>query len=255
MPTCCVAAGGNIGDVAATFRQVWQILEQTPGIDRVIASRPYQTIPVGENAGDVFLNGAYRFESTLPATVILNHLRTIEEQFGRSRSLAWGPRTIDLDLVIYGEDVIQLPQLSVPHPAAWYRRFVLDPMAEIAGELVHPVHRVTFRRLQERLLELPLKVALGPLAEESEDKLSDLRWQLQQEFPQVQLMELSEASTADLILAGRVDVLETLGARLIGTTSTRLVDTAQRPVRTLAEVRHVLLSATDSPQPLEPVCE
>jgi 2-amino-4-hydroxy-6-hydroxymethyldihydropteridine diphosphokinase len=252
MPTCCVAAGGNIGDVAATFREAWRMLSATPGIVELTASRPYRTIPVGENAGDVFLNAACRFETQVPAIEILARLRAIEEHFGRTRGVAWGPRTIDLDLILYGEQVIRLPQLSVPHPAAWYRRFVLDPLVEIAGELIHPVQRVSLQRLHARLLERPLKVALGPIEEEASDNAtSPVRSQLQTEFPEIQLLTLDAAADADLVVTGTLGAYDLREGGWQRTWATRLVDSSERPARNLSEIRHILLSATDNPQPVD----
>ena len=93
---------------------------------------------------------------------------------------AWGPRTLDLDLILYGDQVIDTPELHVPHPACWYRRFVLDPLVEIAADTIHPVKQASFGELRSRLLPRPLTVAFTGGTPEQR---AELARRLRDEFP------------------------------------------------------------------------
>jgi 2-amino-4-hydroxy-6-hydroxymethyldihydropteridine diphosphokinase len=107
------------------------------------------------------LNAAAELETSLAPLKLLDKLQAVEGDLGRTRSRHWGPRTLDLDLVFWESQIINLPRLVVPHPAAWYRRFVLDPLAEVAPRLVHPVKLVDICTLRERLLARPLRVSFA----------------------------------------------------------------------------------------------
>lgn len=162
MTRCLIALGGNVGDVPATFAAA---LRRLAGPDLRVAavSRLFETPPMGVNAGGTFLNAAAAIETALDAASLLDRLLAAEDAFGRVRTVRWGPRAIDLDLILYGHAVIDTPRLRVPHPAAWYRRFVLDPLCDIAGDVVHPEAGVTFAALRERLTIRPLPIAVdGP---------------------------------------------------------------------------------------------
>lgn len=161
MPRCHISLGGNTGAVAETFDQALQRLRSVPGCRVVAVSGNFETAPVGEFAGAPFLNAAAEIETSLPALALLDVLQALEQALGRVRTVRWGPRTIDLDLLYYGDEIIASPRLMVPHPAAWYRRFVLDPLVEIAPDRIHPIKRVSMRSLRERLLARPLPVALA----------------------------------------------------------------------------------------------
>lgn len=158
---CFIALGGNLGPVRKTLDGAIELLRDTPGISVVRVSSYVSTQPVGDHAGGEFLNAVAELTTDLLPEELLDALQRIETQLGRTRELHWGPRTLDLDVVFHGNRQIDTPRLRVPHPACWYRRFVLDPLVEIAPEFVHPVKRRTLRTLRERLLERPLKVALA----------------------------------------------------------------------------------------------
>jgi 2-amino-4-hydroxy-6-hydroxymethyldihydropteridine diphosphokinase len=177
-----IALGGNLGPVAATFREALNRLSNS-GIPVVAVSSFHDTTPVGEHAGATYLNAAAQIESTLSPLELLDQLQAIERALGRTRSLHWGPRTLDLDLLFFDELILDSPRLTIPHPAAWYRRFVLDPLVEIAPDFVHPVKQATIRQLREQLLPRPLSVELAGLPPESE---AILKRSLLPEFPQVQ---------------------------------------------------------------------
>lgn len=181
MTLSTIALGGNLGSVATTFNAALSRLESKETTVRAVSSF-HATAPVGAQAGTAFLNAAASIETSLSPLKLLDQLQAIETALGRTRELRWGPRTLDLDLLFYANDVIENPRLIVPHPAAWYRRFVLDPLVEIIPEFVHPVKGVTIRNLRERLLTRPLPVALTGLSTDAERDVAD---QLHEEFPQV----------------------------------------------------------------------
>jgi len=155
-----IALGGNLGEVAKTFQHALDELETRPEIRIGTISDNHATPAVGEQAGGGFLNAAAELWVSLEPHALLRVLQSVETQLGRVRTRRWAPRTIDLDLIFYGDRIIDTPDLQVPHPACWYRRFVLDPLAEIAGGVVHPTKHVTVRELRRRLLERPLPVGL-----------------------------------------------------------------------------------------------
>lgn len=171
MPRCHISLGGNSGPVAATFDQALTRLQSTRDSRVVAVSRYHETAPVGDEAGPRFLNAAAELETALAPLELLDELQTVERELGRSRSIHWGPRTLDLDLLYYESQIINLPRLIVPHPAAWYRRFVLDPLVEIAPRFVHPVKQVEVAALRDRLLARPLRVALAGSSSESKTDL------------------------------------------------------------------------------------
>src|SRR5262249_28350359 len=113
-------------------------------------------------------------------------LQSIELGLGRKRAIRWGPRPIDLDLLFYGTEVINSPRLVVPHPAAWYRRFVLDPLVEIAPGHLHPERQADIQRLRARLLVRPLVAAVAGGLPEERNALSR---RLSAEFPNVRFMD------------------------------------------------------------------
>jgi len=178
MTLCTIALGGNLGPVEKTFGAALERLESDDSTVTAVSSF-HATAPVGAQAGATYLNAAAQVETSLPPLDFLTRLQSIESALGRTRELRWGPRTIDLDLLFYANEVFEIPRLIVPHPAAWYRRFVLDPLVEICPEFEHPVKRVTLRALRDRLLQRPLPVALSAL---ERDKAGELAHVLADEF-------------------------------------------------------------------------
>ncbi len=161
MPACFIALGGNVGDVESAFAAALAQLGEVPGIRVVRVSRSYHTRPVGAAAGGDFSNSAAAIETEREPLDLLGVLKDLERRAGRTAGPAWGPRPLDLDLIFYDQQVIDRDDLHVPHPACWYRRFVLDPLASIAPDVVHPVKHLTVEALRRRLLERPLRVALA----------------------------------------------------------------------------------------------
>jgi len=139
MTTCLVALGANCGNRAEFLRRAVDLLRGHEKIDDIRVSRWHETRPVGApDASGEFLNGCMRLETGLPSGELLDLLQRIEDDLGRRRDVRWGARTIDLDLLLYGDAVIDSPRLCVPHPWMAIRRFVLESAAEVGAEMIHP---------------------------------------------------------------------------------------------------------------------
>jgi dihydroneopterin aldolase/2-amino-4-hydroxy-6-hydroxymethyldihydropteridine diphosphokinase len=113
----------------------------------------YLTEPVGLDDPEWFINGVVLLETPLGPESLMEHLLDIETALGRKRSVKWGPRIIDLDLLSYDQVVMADPLLTLPHPFLEKRRFVLEPLTEIAPDYIHPVLKKTFARLRDELAE------------------------------------------------------------------------------------------------------
>jgi 2-amino-4-hydroxy-6-hydroxymethyldihydropteridine diphosphokinase len=150
----CVAYigfGSNIGDRLKHIQNAIHALSKTEGITLQEISSVYKTDPVGYETQEPFLNGVAAIQTNLSPLSLLRTLKDIEIAVGRQHRIRWGPREIDLDLLIYGDLRLQTEKLVVPHPAMHLRRFVLAPLAEIAPDLVHPVFQETIETLLEHL--------------------------------------------------------------------------------------------------------
>lgn len=139
-----------MGDRENTLNQALATLNQTEGIRVICHSRWLETKPVGPEQPD-YLNGCAIIETTLAPQQLLDALLAIEKQFGRVRKERWGARTLDLDIIFYGELVLDTPQLQIPHPRMRERSFVLLPLAEIAPNWRDPVTKITVGELLARL--------------------------------------------------------------------------------------------------------
>ena len=135
-----IALGANLGDREATIRAALAELDATPGVEVAAVSTLIETDPVGYLDQPRFLNGAAALETTLSARALLELLLAVEARFGRSREgvPAQGPRTLDLDLLLYGSAEIDEPGLRIPHPRLHERRFVLEPVSELDPSLEVP---------------------------------------------------------------------------------------------------------------------
>ena len=139
MTRAFVGLGANLGDRERTLHDAVDALGSEEGIEIVAVSTLRETEPVGVGEQPLFLNGAVELETTRTARELLDRLLEVEQRFGRVRVPGeHGPRTLDLDLLLYGDGVLDEPGLAVPHPRLHERRFVLEPLAELAPELVVP---------------------------------------------------------------------------------------------------------------------
>jgi len=147
-----IGLGSNLGDRQAVIQAAIDLLRSAEGVQAVRLSGLYKTDPVGGPPGQGrYLNAAARVETTLDPPALLDLLLTTEHTLGRRRSERWGPRTIDLDLLLFDRQTLHGPTLTIPHPRMHERRFVLEPLAEIAPEAVHPTLQKTVRRLLDEL--------------------------------------------------------------------------------------------------------
>jgi 2-amino-4-hydroxy-6-hydroxymethyldihydropteridine diphosphokinase len=133
MTRAYVGVGANLGDREATIRAA---IDALPGIVGVSELR--ETDPVGIVDQPAFLNGALALETELGPRALLNALLAVERDLGRERREPWGPRTIDLDLLLYGDETIDEPGLTVPHPRLHERRFALEPLLDLDPEVAIP---------------------------------------------------------------------------------------------------------------------
>ncbi|MCW0375498.1 2-amino-4-hydroxy-6-hydroxymethyldihydropteridine pyrophosphokinase [Xanthomonas sacchari] len=148
----CIGLGGNLGDAAATLRAALAALDTLPQTRLLRASQLYRSPAWGREDQPDFINAAALVTTTLSAPDLLQALLDLEHRHGRQRlpGERWGPRTLDLDLLLYAEAVIDLPGLQVPHPFLHQRAFVLLPLAEIAADAVIPGHG-TVRDVRDRI--------------------------------------------------------------------------------------------------------
>ena len=152
--TAYIALGANLGDRRGNIAAALERLNRVPGVTVTKASTLVENPAVGGPADSpAFLNGAVEIETSLAAVELLEALLSIEQSLGRVRKDKWGPRAIDLDLVLYGDRVVNEPGLTVPHPLMHERRFVLEPLAEIAPDAEHPVLKAPVRELLETLAD------------------------------------------------------------------------------------------------------
>jgi 2-amino-4-hydroxy-6-hydroxymethyldihydropteridine diphosphokinase len=165
MTTCLVGLGSNLGDRRQTLERAVQMLRDTPQVHVTAVSAWHTTRPVGGPAEQPeYLNGAVLLETSFEPPALLARLQEIEQTLGRTRGERWEPRTIDLDLLLYGDEVWDAPSLSLPHPRMAHRRFVIEPVAEIAGDVVHPTIGWSMTRLRDHLrTALPYVAIAGPL--------------------------------------------------------------------------------------------
>ncbi|MBI5017452.1 MAG: 2-amino-4-hydroxy-6-hydroxymethyldihydropteridine diphosphokinase [Deltaproteobacteria bacterium] len=160
-----VAFGGNVGEVEANLRRALEAVVRLPKTRIVRVSSLYRTAPVGVVDQAPFVNGALAADTEIEPEALLAGLLAIERSLGRTRERRWGPRTVDLDILLWEQRVVRTPDLEVPHPRLQERAFVLVPLAEIAAEVRHPLLHRTVGALLE---------ALGPVS--GVDRLGRPAW-------------------------------------------------------------------------------
>ncbi|MEM9185462.1 MAG: 2-amino-4-hydroxy-6-hydroxymethyldihydropteridine diphosphokinase [Planctomycetota bacterium] len=150
MPVCLFAIGSNLGDREQTLARAVAAVKGRDSIRVVRQSRWFSSDPVGGPQGQgPFLNGALLVETEIPPQALLQELRAVEDSCGRQRAQRWGARTLDLDLLLYGDLVIDEPGLRVPHPRMTFRPFVMAPAVEVAGGMRHPKLEATLQAIDQ----------------------------------------------------------------------------------------------------------
>jgi len=152
MPTVYLGLGANLGKRRETIEAALARLAEHPAIRVRAVSGLIETEPVGGPPGQPnYLNGAAAIETDLEPAALLAELKRIESDLGRRRGPRWGPREIDLDILLYGDIVLDTPGLTIPHRRLRERRFVLEPLAQIAPDAIDPATGLTVRGLLARL--------------------------------------------------------------------------------------------------------
>jgi 2-amino-4-hydroxy-6-hydroxymethyldihydropteridine diphosphokinase len=140
MTRAVLGLGSNLDDPEAQVRRAFDEIAMLPATRLIARSALYRTAPVGLAEQPDFINACALVETTLAPRALLTALLAIERRHGRVRTVPNGPRTLDIDIVLYGEDTIEEPGLSVPHPRAHERAFVLEPLLDVWPEAVIPGH-------------------------------------------------------------------------------------------------------------------
>ncbi len=131
--------GTNLGDREANLRKALDLLSAESGLRLLRCSRIYETEPWGVTDQPAFLNSVAEVAATLAPERLLDVCKAVEDRMGRQPGIRWGPRLIDVDILLYGNLVVQLAHLEIPHPRLHLRAFALVPLAELAAATVHPV--------------------------------------------------------------------------------------------------------------------
>ncbi len=155
--TAYLLLGGNLGDREGNLKRAVELLNEKIGKVTAVSSL-YETAAWGKTDQPAFLNQAVALQTNLSALEVLDHALTIEQELGRVRKDKWGERLIDIDLILFGDEIINVPdKLQVPHPHMQHRKFVMEPLAEIAPDVIHPILGETILAMS-RNIEDPLEV-------------------------------------------------------------------------------------------------
>ncbi len=146
-----IGLGSNMGDRERNLFSAYDHIVTTEGIESLKLSRFYETAPFGGPLQPMFLNAALGITTNLSPHQLLERFQHIENLMGRVRTVKWGPRIIDIDILLYGDEVVDDVHLKIPHPLMHTRLFVLEPFAEIAPNFVHPI-------LKKNILQLYLEL-------------------------------------------------------------------------------------------------
>ena len=150
--TAYIGVGSNMGDPLNNCRKAIDMIDHIDGCQVTEISPFYRTEPVGDTTQDWYVNGAIKVETTLEPGELLRSLMSIETDMGRVRHRKWESRIIDLDILLYGNEVIETNDLVVPHPLMHQRRFVLMPMGRLDPKRIHPVLKKSMAELMDHLI-------------------------------------------------------------------------------------------------------
>lgn len=150
--TAYLSVGSNMGDREARLNGAVRKLEENRKIKNVRTSSWIETEPYGYTEQDTFLNGAVCIKTLYTPEELLDELHCIENEAGRERTIHWGPRTLDLDIIFYDDCILENPELIIPHPDMQNRMFVLEPLAQLCPGKMHPVLRKTVQQMKKELL-------------------------------------------------------------------------------------------------------
>jgi len=159
MANVYIGLGSNLGDRLGFIQQAVQMLEFHDAIKVHETSSFYETEPYGMKDQDWFINAVVRVSTTLTPVEILRVCQHIESKLGRKREMKWGPRVIDLDILLYNEEIIADDILTIPHPATYDRACCIVPLLEIAEDLIHPILQKSMEEIYQNL-EFPEEVYL-----------------------------------------------------------------------------------------------
>ena len=151
MPRAWVGIGSNMGDRLEYVRRALGAMAALPDTELMAVSSLYDTVPVGATGQPRFLNAVAELSTGVRPAELLRQLLAIEALHGRVRDVVWGPRTLDLDLLVYDDVEMETPELTLPHPRARGRAFVLVPLAEVAPDLRFPGERATVSEMMTSL--------------------------------------------------------------------------------------------------------
>lgn len=153
METVYLGIGTNLGDRRANIQQALQLLDEVDGINVLQHSSIYETEPVGYLDQPFFFNLVCQLRTKLTPQQLLHQLQRIEQTLKRVRTVRWGPRTIDLDILLFGTRIVDQPNLTIPHPRMLQRSFVMIPLAELAPDLIIPGTEQTVLQWKERCIK------------------------------------------------------------------------------------------------------
>ena len=148
---CYIGIGSNLGDSLKKTKQAIGFISRIKGVELKTVSSFYKTEPVGIKKQNSFINAVAEIKTALSPISLFRELQSIENEMGREREVKGGPRIIDLDLLFFGQNVIKEENLIIQHPEIHKRRFVLEPLCEIASFFIHPSYGVSIRGLKDRL--------------------------------------------------------------------------------------------------------
>ncbi len=151
MPVC-IGLGSNMGDRAGNLLRAYNLIISRKEIQPLKLSQFYETHPVGGPTQPMFLNAVLSIKTTISPYQLLEHFQHIETIMGRVRTVRWGPRNIDIDMLLYGGEIIDDDRLKIPHPMMHTRLFVLEPLAEIEPYIVHPILKKNIFQLYKELI-------------------------------------------------------------------------------------------------------